>query len=228
MIRSNCSSLTVSTGRRLQRVIRTSWRGLSGIRGWGRWGWGRRGRYGRDWRWILIGWGYRRHGCIRISGRWRARRSRLAVVLAHLNDDTNNRQAQNNGEHNNNKLLTHPYIIPAAPAYRYSEVHNGSAYATVNTMKQPESLMQKFWRDKNGRLALVSKPNAPLLTWFASLLLAKILPDGSWQTAASLVSFGALFTWAWLEIFHGVNYFRRILGATVLIVTVLSHVHGIS
>jgi hypothetical protein len=94
--------------------------------------------------------------------------------------------------------------------------------------KQSQTLMEKIWRDKDGRLALASKPNIPLITWFVSLLLVKMLPDGSWQTAASLISFGALFTWAWLEIFHGVNYFRRILGAAVLVVTVLSRVHGAS
>jgi hypothetical protein len=95
-------------------------------------------------------------------------------------------------------------------------------------LQQSQTLMEKLCRDKNGRLALASKPNAPLITWFAALVVTKILPDGSWHMVASLVSFGALFTWAWLEIFHGVNYFRRILGATVLVVTVLSRVHGIS
>lgn len=30
--------------------------------------------------------------------------------------------------------------------------------------------------------------------------------------AAQLFAFGALFTWAWQELFDGVNYFRQVLG----------------
>lgn len=37
------------------------------------------------------------------------------------------------------------------------------------------------------------------------------------QTALDLVAFGALFTWAWQELFEGVNYFRRSLGLIGLI-----------
>ena len=35
-----------------------------------------------------------------------------------------------------------------------------------------------------------------------------------------MLSFGFIFTWAWLEITSGVNYFRRALGLSVLIIAV--------
>jgi hypothetical protein len=33
----------------------------------------------------------------------------------------------------------------------------------------------------------------------------------------SLLANGSLFTWAWMELFQGVNYFRRGLGLAVFI-----------
>lgn len=54
--------------------------------------------------------------------------------------------------------------------------------------------------------------------------LGWILPSGHWSTLAQVLSYGALFTWAWLELFEGVNYFRRALGLTVLLVVILSAV----
>jgi len=41
------------------------------------------------------------------------------------------------------------------------------------------------------------------------------------QPTLELVAFGALFTWAWLEIFDGANWFRRLLGITVMAVLLL-------
>lgn len=32
-----------------------------------------------------------------------------------------------------------------------------------------------------------------------------------------LIAMGTLFTWAWFELFQGVNYFRRTLGFIVLV-----------
>jgi hypothetical protein len=54
------------------------------------------------------------------------------------------------------------------------------------------------------------------------MLLTHILPYGQLNFAAALVSFGALFTWSYLEIRHGVNYFRRSVGAIVLVWIILS------
>jgi len=51
----------------------------------------------------------------------------------------------------------------------------------------------------------------------AATSLQLILPNGDLKTGVDLVAFGALFTWAWQEMFEGVNYFRRALGLVVLV-----------
>ncbi len=60
-------------------------------------------------------------------------------------------------------------------------------------------------------------PNLPLIVWIAASLLKLVLTTGEIYTALDLVAFGSLFTWAWEELFQGVNYFRRALGFCVLI-----------
>lgn len=60
-------------------------------------------------------------------------------------------------------------------------------------------------------------PNLPLIVWIVTSLLALVFPSGKINTALDLLANGSLFTWAWLELFQGVNYFRRALGLAVLI-----------
>ncbi len=64
---------------------------------------------------------------------------------------------------------------------------------------------------------LFQAPNLPLIVGLLASLLAKILPYGQLNFIAALIAFGALFTWGWLELFSGVNVFRRALGLAVLI-----------
>lgn len=84
--------------------------------------------------------------------------------------------------------------------------------------------LDKIFKDKNGRVILGQKPNLPLVVWFASLILQKVSSDNL-QSLYELISFGAIFTWAWLEIFQGVNYFRRILGLVVMFITLYSRIY---
>jgi hypothetical protein len=42
------------------------------------------------------------------------------------------------------------------------------------------------------------------------------------HTGLDAIAFGSLFTWAWLELFQGVNYFRRALGFIVLLFAIAS------
>ena len=63
----------------------------------------------------------------------------------------------------------------------------------------------------------MQKPNLPLVIWAIATLLEHFFAHGRMHTLLSLVAFGALFTWAWLELFSGANYLRRALGLVVLI-----------
>jgi hypothetical protein len=71
---------------------------------------------------------------------------------------------------------------------------------------------------------IVQFPNAPLILAFASGLLAhhthrRVHAD------AQAVSYLAMAIWAYLELFHGVNAFRRLLGLAYTISTAL-HLAG--
>lgn len=74
------------------------------------------------------------------------------------------------------------------------------------------TLFDRIFRDSEGHVVIAQPPNLPVLTGVAAAVLQSLLPSGQLQIGAQLFAFGALFTWAWQEIFDGVNYFRRALG----------------
>lgn len=65
--------------------------------------------------------------------------------------------------------------------------------------------------------SLIQKPNLPLIVGLAAQVLSWTLPYGTLNFIAALIAFGALFTWAWLEVFEGSNEFRKGLGFAVLV-----------
>ncbi len=77
--------------------------------------------------------------------------------------------------------------------------------------KKP-TLFDRTFRDSKGNIVVAQAPNLPVLVGVAASLLQYVLPSGQLHRAAELIAFGALFTWAWQELFEGVNYFRRALG----------------
>ena len=79
------------------------------------------------------------------------------------------------------------------------------------TTKKP-TLFDRTFRDSEGNIVIAQAPNLPVLVGVAASLLQSVLPSGQLHRAAALIAFGALFTWAWQELFEGVNYFRRALG----------------
>ncbi|MDL2363338.1 MAG: hypothetical protein QFB86_03080 [Patescibacteria group bacterium] len=64
-------------------------------------------------------------------------------------------------------------------------------------------------------------PNAPLIAWII-LKVASLLTDGPLSKYISIAAAIVLAIWAVLELKSGVNYFRRILGAVVLLLTLIS------
>jgi hypothetical protein len=88
-------------------------------------------------------------------------------------------------------------------------------------MEQPEkrtdSLFDKTFRDQEGNIVLAQMPNLPLIMWIATTVLKSVFASGKVYLALDTIAFGALFTWAWLELFDGVNYWRRGLGLAVLV-----------
>lgn len=82
---------------------------------------------------------------------------------------------------------------------------------------QETTLFDRTFRDSEGNIVIAQMPNLPILVGLAATLLQFVLPSGNLQTGFDLVGFGALFTWAWQELFDGINYFRRALGLVALV-----------
>lgn len=71
---------------------------------------------------------------------------------------------------------------------------------------------------QSGRITIAQWPNAPLLIFLVATGLRLLLhPRGSAATVFGTVSTVALIAWALLEVFRGVNPFRRVVGAIVLV-----------
>ena len=82
---------------------------------------------------------------------------------------------------------------------------------------EKETLFDKFFRDSDGNIVIAQPPNPPLILWGVASLLQLVFTTGLTNVALDLIAFGSLFTWAWLELFQGVNYFRRTIGFVVLV-----------
>lgn len=82
-------------------------------------------------------------------------------------------------------------------------------------------LWDRFWKDKDGNIVVYQHPNFILISWvliaFVSLFVKQPLSDILWN-----ISLGVLAIWSILEMWKGVNYFRRLFGAVVLLLVVLA------
>lgn len=95
-------------------------------------------------------------------------------------------------------------------------------YQAYRNTKQQRNLMKntlfdKVFRDSEGKIILAQMPNPPLIVWIVASLLKIVFTTGKINLGLDIIAFGSLFTWAWEELFQGVNYFRRILGFLVLV-----------
>jgi hypothetical protein len=82
-------------------------------------------------------------------------------------------------------------------------------------------MMQKFFRDKQGNVAVWQRPNLPLTVWFVARVAQWPL-SGRVEHYVGLVGTAALLLWAGLEIADGASYFRRVLGLVVFVLTIAS------
>ena len=78
------------------------------------------------------------------------------------------------------------------------------------------TLFDQAFRDTEGNIVLAQMPNLPLIVWIVASLLKIVVTTGRINLGLDLIAFGSLFTWAWEELFQGVNYFRRGLGLFVI------------
>jgi len=87
------------------------------------------------------------------------------------------------------------------------------------------TFFNQVFRDDEGKIVLGQPPNLPIIVWIGATILKMIFATGQINTGLELVAFGTLFTWAWEELFQGVNYFRRALGLIALVGLLASKIH---
>ncbi|HSX23574.1 MAG TPA: hypothetical protein VLE74_00530 [Candidatus Saccharimonadales bacterium] len=86
------------------------------------------------------------------------------------------------------------------------------------------NLVDKLFRDKDYKFAILQVPNVPLCLWAAAALGAHFLPQASWRHASGWVATLALLIWSLLEIYNGASLFRRLVGAGVLLAIILNRI----
>ncbi len=87
------------------------------------------------------------------------------------------------------------------------------------------SLWDKTWRDRRGRVVLWQTPNAWLIGW-AVLTTVSLFINGRPADVLSWLAQASLAVWCGLEIFRGVDYFRRGLGLLILVFVIMSVVRN--
>ena len=74
----------------------------------------------------------------------------------------------------------------------------------------------------DGRIVVAEFPNPALGVWIAATVWRMVAdPTGAQRDVLNGIATGALLVWAIDEIVRGVNPFRRVLGAVVLVPTLL-------
>ena len=85
-------------------------------------------------------------------------------------------------------------------------------------MNKKQNLQQlPVFKDDQGKIALWQQPNLPLLLWFGLKAVSYVITDERVKNSLDHLSMAFLFTWAYLELTQGINYFRRSLGLVVII-----------
>ncbi|HET7673423.1 MAG TPA: hypothetical protein VFK11_02855 [Candidatus Saccharimonadales bacterium] len=84
-------------------------------------------------------------------------------------------------------------------------------------------LWEKFIRDEKGRTVLWQTPNFPLVSWAIFRLAYNFTDSGHLKDGLGFISSAFIFTWAYLEITEGASYFRKLLGAFVILLVILGH-----
>ncbi|MBD2188475.1 hypothetical protein [Pseudanabaena mucicola] len=88
------------------------------------------------------------------------------------------------------------------------------------------TLFNKVFRDREGEgeIVLAQMPNLPIIVWIVASLLRLFFTTGKISIGLEVIAFGSLFTWAWEELFQGVNYFRRAIGLIILVSLIVSKI----
>lgn len=85
-------------------------------------------------------------------------------------------------------------------------------------------LINKLIGNKDRQLTLLQFPNVPLWVWIVGTILSRVFKQGASHTLFVWIAFLGLIVWAGLELFKGDNYFRKILGGIVIVVSLYNRI----
>ena len=94
-------------------------------------------------------------------------------------------------------------------------------------MARRQSLWDRIWKDNNGNVVLWQTPNKAIWAWAACTVLSLFFSGKVADIFGGIASI-ALIIWALLEIFCGVNYFRRALGLLILVFATMTAIKSVS
>jgi hypothetical protein len=97
-----------------------------------------------------------------------------------------------------------------------------SRHDKTNQQANDRDLWDKFWRDHHGSMVVFQMPNVWLIAWLVLEVVSLLVASHRVEIVSWWLATAALAVWALLEIFQGVNYFRRLLGLIVALLTLLS------
>ncbi|MDB5177851.1 MAG: hypothetical protein JWO61_234 [Candidatus Saccharibacteria bacterium] len=83
--------------------------------------------------------------------------------------------------------------------------------------------IKPFFKDKNDKWAIIAFPNVLLTAWLVATILNMFIHDGKVHSDLSLLGGAILFAWAYLELTQGASYFRRLLGAIILLAVIMGY-----
>ena len=83
------------------------------------------------------------------------------------------------------------------------------------------ALRWAFADRRTGRIVIAQRPNAPLALWLLATVIGLFL-HGTAHMVVSAIARIALVIWAADELARGVNPWRRLLGAVVLVAVVVT------
>jgi hypothetical protein len=89
---------------------------------------------------------------------------------------------------------------------------------------QNSTFFDRIFRDDKGKVVIGQAPNLPIIIWFAASVLKLAFQRGGIYAGLDFVALVSLTVWSLLEIFQGVNYFRKGLGIIVLIGLIASKI----
>ncbi len=93
-------------------------------------------------------------------------------------------------------------------------------------MNRLVAFAQWLFRDRaTGKFVVGQFPNVPLIAWLVATGLSAV-STGATQTLFGYLAAAALVVWAGDELLRGVNPFRRLLGAGVLVWKMYSLLQG--